>query len=458
MLLSDKGHVKLTDFGLSRVHIARDLNLKDLLLTTPTVNKNDYHLVRTPGQLLSLTSHLSFNSRLTPSDDSSCSLSNVSDSSFHNSLSPSPSKDSLSPSSYQCDSFSPTSYKNCQTPSPLNNISVSPSSDRGQSPILNSPEMLRDLPYRDNSYCGLENEIPIAISPTRSSPIGRESFVSIQPIMKRKMENIDEDGHIQFKIPRTGLSDLFQFTHLNEDAELRVSPCMSKCRSVSPPNLKVNLTPINRACCKPQQLGSVPITFSSPLVTGSVTERDEEKTETPFRTPRLMKRVKRRRGVTFSSPMCNSSNYGSHEGCVLGTPDYLAPELLRKQPHAHAVDWWSLGVCLYEFLLGSPPFNDDSPEDIFNNILSNKIEWPPEDDDCLSPASRQAIEALLTLDPKMRADGAQLRKLPLFSQIPWKDILSMEAPFIPQPKDHTDTTYFQARNCLQNLRVSQIDF
>jgi len=280
---------------------------------------------------------------------------------------------------------------------------------------------------------------------------------------------------------------------------------MSKCRSVSPPNLKVNLTPINRACCKPQQLGSVPITFSSPLVTGSVTERDEEKTETPFRTPRLMKRVKRRRGVTFSSPMCNSSNYGSHEGCVLGTPDYLAPELLRKQPHAHAVDWWSLGVCLYEFLLGSPPFNDDSPEDIFNNILSNKIEWPPEDDDCLSPASRQAIgkslsifsfsplhfnpfvtdvsklllfflffyssmiiwltcwwcmltEALLTLDPKMRADGAQLRKLPLFSQIPWKDILSMEAPFIPQPKDHTDTTYFQARNCLQNLRVSQIDF
>ena len=172
---------------------------------------------------------------------------------------------------------------------------------------------------------------------------------------------------------------------------------MSKCRSVSPPNLKVNLTPINRACCKPQQLGSVPITFSSPLVTGSVTERDEEKTETPFRTPRLMKRVKRRRGVTFSSPMCNSSNYGSHEGCVLGTPDYLAPELLRKQPHAHAVDWWSLGVCLYEFLLGSPPFNDDSPEDIFNNILSNKIEWPPEDDDCLSPASRQAIGKSLSI-------------------------------------------------------------
>ena len=184
---------------------------------------------------------------------------------------------------------------------------------------------------------------------------------------------------------------------MNEFHCCRASPCMSKCRSVSPPNLKANLTPINRACCKPQQLGSAPITFSSPLVTGSIADREEEKTETPFRTPRLTKRVKRRRGVTFSSPACNSSNYGSHEGCVLGTPDYLAPELLRKQPHAHAVDWWSLGVCLYEFLLGSPPFNDESPEDIFNNILSNKIEWPPEDDDCLSPAGRQAIGTSLSI-------------------------------------------------------------
>ena len=167
---------------------------------------------------------------------------------------------------------------------------------------------------------------------------------------------------------------------------------MRKCRSASPPNVKASLTPIDKVC-KPQLGGTGPLNFSSPLITGIGAEMETEKTDTPFRTPRLMKRGKRIRGVTFSSPgpASNSSNYGSHEGCVLGTPDYLAPELLRKLPHAHAVDWWSLGVCLYEFLLGSPPFNDDSPEDIFNNILNNKIEWPPEDDDCLSPAGRQSI-------------------------------------------------------------------
>jgi serine/threonine protein kinase len=115
-----------------------------------------------------------------------------------------------------------------------------------------------------------------------------------------------------------------------------------------------------------------------------------------------MKRGKRRRGavVTFSSPsVCEStadiSQYGSqNEGCVLGTPDYLAPELLRKKPHGPAVDWWSLGICLYEFLLGGPPFNDETPDKIFNNILERNIEWPPEDDDCLSSAAREAIGTL----------------------------------------------------------------
>jgi len=52
-----------------------------------------------------------------------------------------------------------------------------------------------------------------------------------------------------------------------------------------------------------------------------------------------------------------------------GTPEYLAPELLRRQPHGPGVDWWSLGVCLYEFLVGSTPFVDESLDKIFNNIL-----------------------------------------------------------------------------------------
>lgn len=56
---------------------------------------------------------------------------------------------------------------------------------------------------------------------------------------------------------------------------------------------------------------------------------------------------------------------------LLGTPDYLAPELLLGIGHGEAVDWWSLGVCLFEFLTGYPPFMDEAPEAIFKNILNH---------------------------------------------------------------------------------------
>lgn len=164
--------------------------------------------------------------------------------------------------------------------------------------------------------------------------------------------------------------------------------------------LKINSTPINQVVTgKSHQLQSntCPVPCRSPVPGYSCPNSKLDDVKTPFRTPRLIKRGKRRRGavVTFSSPAVNEgdvSHYGSqNEGCVLGTPDYLAPELLLKKPHGPAVDWWSLGVCLYEFLLGGPPFNDETPEQIFNNILGRQIEWPPEDDDCLSPSARQAI-------------------------------------------------------------------
>lgn len=173
------------------------------------------------------------------------------------------------------------------------------------------------------------------------------------------------------------------------------SSAIAKSKICSPPSLRINSTPINHRGRAPLlQTSTCPVPCRSP-VPGLDTRLDFVKT--PFRTPRQIKRGKRRRGtvVTFSSPtVCDAdvSQYGSqNEGCVLGTPDYLAPELLLKKPHGPAVDWWSLGICFYEFLLGGPPFNDETPDKIFKNILARNIEWPPEDDDCLSPAARQAI-------------------------------------------------------------------
>ena len=56
-----------------------------------------------------------------------------------------------------------------------------------------------------------------------------------------------------------------------------------------------------------------------------------------------------------------------------GTPDYLSPELLLKEKHDAGVDWWALGVCFYEFLVGISPFSDYNVDRIFSNILNGGV-------------------------------------------------------------------------------------
>ena len=62
---------------------------------------------------------------------------------------------------------------------------------------------------------------------------------------------------------------------------------------------------------------------------------------------------------------------------VFGTPDYLAPEVILRQGYGKPVDWWSLGIILYEFLIGVPPFYGDTPEELFADTLSG--EWEKSD-------------------------------------------------------------------------------
>ncbi|KAF3815645.1 hypothetical protein GH733_016343, partial [Mirounga leonina] len=67
-----------------------------------------------------------------------------------------------------------------------------------------------------------------------------------------------------------------------------------------------------------------------------------------------------------------------------------------------AVDWWALGVCLFEFLAGIPPFNDETPQQVFQNILKRDIPWP-EGEEKLSDNAQNAVEILLTIDNAKRA-------------------------------------------------------
>uniref|UniRef100_A0A1A9W4F5 Serine/threonine-protein kinase greatwall n=1 Tax=Glossina brevipalpis TaxID=37001 RepID=A0A1A9W4F5_9MUSC len=162
---------------------------------------------------------------------------------------------------------------------------------------------------------------------------------------------------------------------------------------------------------------------------------------TPFRTPKSVRR---------------GGNRQSSEK-ILGTPDYLAPELLMRQGHGPAVDWWALGVCFYEFLTGLPPFNDETSQKVFENILSKNIEWP-EDDEALTPQAVEAVDLLLTMDPAKRPSAKQVQQMPFFASIQWNNIENEEPPFLPNPDDPTDTAYFEARNNMQHLKLSNFVF
>ncbi|KAI9486921.1 MAG: hypothetical protein EXX96DRAFT_627509 [Benjaminiella poitrasii] len=157
---------------------------------------------------------------------------------------------------------------------------------------------------------------------------------------------------------------------------------------------------------------------------------------------------------SFSSGINNSSsNKGDSTRHAIGTPDYLAPESILGTGQDSMVDWWALGVICYEFLYGIPPFHAETPDKVFENILSRRIDWH-EDQVQISPEARDFMERLMTLDPEKRLGyyGAdEVKNHPFFKSIHWDTLLTESPSFVPQPADMEDTDYFDARGAtMQN--------
>lgn len=134
------------------------------------------------------------------------------------------------------------------------------------------------------------------------------------------------------------------------------------------------------------------------------------------------------------------------EGQVKGTPHYIAPEILLGLPHDSGVDWWALGVMLFEFCNGYPPFDGDTVQDIFSEIFSGNIRWPSAENDEMSPTCHGLIARLLENDPEKRLNNAvRVKAHPFFADVDWLSLPSEEAPYVPQPTSDIDTSAFDER-------------
>jgi serine/threonine-protein kinase RIM15 len=158
----------------------------------------------------------------------------------------------------------------------------------------------------------------------------------------------------------------------------------------------------------------------------------------------------------MDQPIGENSDIRSQKQAV-GTPDYLAPESILGTGQDSMVDWWALGVICYEFLYGYPPFHAETPDKVFENILSRKIDWHKNEIE-LPEEAYDFMERLLTLDPDKRLGRngpEEVRQHAFFKNIDWEKLLTESPSFVPNPVNEEDTDYFDSRGATMSTDQQQ---
>lgn len=138
---------------------------------------------------------------------------------------------------------------------------------------------------------------------------------------------------------------------------------------------------------------------------------------------------------------------GTTTDTFCGTPEYLAPEVLKKQPYTRSIDWWCLGAVTYEMVYGLPPFYSRAVDEMYRGILYKPLKLPTS----VSSEMRDFLQQVLQKNPKERlghgeSDWEEIKCHKFFRDISWEKLHAKKIPppFIPNLNGPTDGKYIEA--------------